>query len=200
MPTTPSPDRVQRLVDQLRQLEPLSQLGDAALRQVAEQLAAGGETDHLAAVVDRNFPSASGDIAKRHYATVRLERYQRLVAGLLEALGGPRATFGDLLAAAGRAVTDPVAESLAGIPAAEIRRRLDALKGRSVNAADIEEIKSLVERKAAAKAPDSIAIAQIAQAASQAVQQAAFNVQKILTVALEAERAADAENPKYYYP
>lgn len=199
MSANPPSDRAQRLFEQLRKLEPLAKLRDPALQQVAEQLAAT-EPDHLAAVVDRTFPSASGDIARRHLQAVREERFQRLVAGVLEALGGPKATFTDLLAGAGRAVTDPVAESLGSVPATEIRRRLDALKGRSVNAADIEEIKALVDRKSGGKTPDATSVAQIAIAASQAVQQAAFNIQKIITVTLEAERAADAENPKYYYP
>lgn len=199
MSATPPSDRAQRLFEQLRQNEALAKLRDPALRQVAEQLAAS-EPDHLAAVVDRTFPSASGDIAKRHLEAVREERFQRLIAGVLEALGGPKATFTDLLTGAGRAVTDTVAESLGSIPATEIRRRLDALKGRSVNAADVEEIKALVDRKSGVKTPDSVAVAQIAQAASLAVQQAAFNIQKIITVTLEADRAADAENPKYYYP
>lgn len=199
MSATPPPDKVQRLFEQLRKLEPLAKIRDQALRQIAEQLAAD-EPDHLAAVVDRSFPSASGSIARRHLEAVREERYQRLITGLLEALGGANATLPDLLAGAGRAVTDALAESLGGVPSTEVRRRLDALKGRAVNAADIDEIKALLDRKSGVKTPDSAALAQIAQAASQAVQQVAFNVQKIITVTLEAERAADAENPKYYYP
>lgn len=49
-------------------------------------------------------------------------------------------------------------------------------------------------------AKDAAVIGQVAQAVSQAVQQVAINVQKIVTVALESERSAAATHPKYYDP
>ncbi len=210
MSAVPPSDRSRLLFEQLRRLAPLTRLRDSALKEVAEALAQaepstpasspGSEPDHLAAVVHEPFPSASGDIARRHLEAVREERTQRLIAGILQSLGGPGATLPDLLLAAGRAVTDPVAESLGSIPVAEFRRRLDAWKGRPPEAGEIEDLKALLQRRASAPIAEPAALAQVALAASQAVQQAAFNIQKILTVALEAERAADATNPKYYYP
>ena len=136
----------------------------------------GGGPDAIGAIVGRTFEGATQDIAGRHLSLVRQERTRRLVSGVLSALGGDGATLIDLLQGAGRAVTDALVQGLAGVPPGEVGKR-------------------------PASVPlDAAASAQVAHAVSQAVQQVALQVQKILTVALDAERVGDADHPKYSSP
>jgi len=171
------------------------------LRMGAEKASMGGGSDVLGAIVSRQFEGATQDIASRHLEAVRHERTRRLIAGILEALGGPGANLVDVLHGAGRAVTDAVTAGAGGIPWTELEKRLAALGAAT---GDREESRKVLESwlraRAVAVPLDAAATAQLAHAVSQAVQQVAVNVQKIVTVALDAERSGDAENPRYSSP
>lgn len=179
---------------------------DAARQEVrkraggTETASAAGPADSLGTIVNRRFEGATQDITGRHQVVVREERLRRLVAGVLEGLGGRGATLTDLLQGAGRAVTDSVVQGLGGVPVSEIERRILALRGQPATASELDAIVALLRARPATSPLDGPSTAQLAYAVSQAVQQVAANVQKIVTVALDAERTADQENPKYSSP
>lgn len=135
-----------------------------------------GATDALGAIVGRTFEGATQDIAGRHLSMVRQERTRRVISGVLAGLGGEGATLTDLLHGAGRAVTDSLVQGMGGVPRGE------------------------TEKRAASVPLDAASTAQLAHAVSQSVQQVALNVQKMVAVALDAERTGDMDNPRYSSP
>ena len=171
------------------------------LRAGVDREATGGGRDVLGAIVARQFEGATRDIASRHLEAVRHEKMRRLIAGILEALGGPGATLVDVLNGAGRAVTDAVTAGAGGIPWADLEKRLAALGTATGDRDESRQVlESWLRARTGAVPLDAAATAQLAHAVSQAVQQVAVNVQKIITVALDAERSGDAENPRYSSP
>ncbi|MCC6234847.1 MAG: hypothetical protein IT580_19545 [Verrucomicrobiales bacterium] len=171
-------------------------------RTIRAKLAAqlGSSLDDLEAIVQRQFEGATRSIADRHTQAVRLDRTRGLIEAVLHGLGGHGATLEQILTGAGRAVAVPVLEVFGETNLAELERRLRETSSRVLSPVEVEELLRLLRQRRGIPSTDAAAVGQVAQAASQAVQQVAVNVQKIVTVALEAARAADETDPRYYYP
>jgi hypothetical protein len=171
-------------------------------RRIRAKLAArlGTKLDDLDAVVHRQFEGATRDIAERYAQAVRQERARRVTESVLQGLAGKdNASLRDLLAGAADAVADAVVRVQGEIPWERVEQRLREHAGKPLTDSDIEGLLRLARQRA----PVPLAsgdVAQVAQAVSQAVQQVSLNVQKIIAVALENERASDAEHPRYYDP
>lgn len=171
-------------------------------REIRGKLAAklGANLDELDAIVHRQFEGATRDIADRYAQAVRQERARRVTESVLQGLAGKeQASLSDLLHGAANAVAEAVLRVQGKTPANDWERRLESASGRSLSESEVAELIELA-RRGPPVALASGDIAQVAQAVSQAVQQVAVNVQKIVSVALENERAADAEHPRYYDP
>lgn len=176
-------------------------------------------TEGIAKQVNRQFEGVSKVLSERHLETVLNYRSVYQAEQMLNLLSDK---LPHLLDAAGSAVAKAVRD--AGIPVrssevsrqefetlqSEVRRLLasgehsaSSERARVSTALDPEEFKARLEKLSQSLdglVIDSAAVGQIALAASQAVQQTAFNVQKIITVAIEASRSSDGVNPKYVYP
>lgn len=176
----------------------------------------------IADEVQRKFQGASRVLAERHLESVLNYRTVYLTEQILDRLGGNLPT---LLHAAGRAVTDSIktlgfdsqraqasqAEVVNQIMAdiSRLQTEIDSIQANKPKGPEGQRLKEAeklsrrlesLNKTLESLLVDSAALGQIALAASQAVQQTAFNVQKIITVAIEASRNNDGTSPKYVYP
>jgi hypothetical protein len=192
----PSPEVLDTLAARVLARAKLSAEERSVRARLAAQL--GSSLADLDAIVQRQFEGATRDIATRHSQAVRLDRTRRVIEAVLYGLGGQGATLEQVLAGAGRAVTLPVLEVFGQSVSADLERRLRNAANRALAPAEVDELLQLLRQRQAIPTAEPAAIGQVAQAASQAVQQAAVNVQKILTVALEADRSGDKDGYTYY--
>lgn len=196
--TGPSAEFVEQMAARVRFRAKISE----EERRIRAKLAArlGTKLDDLDAVVHRQFEGATRDIAERYAQAVRQERARRVTESVLQGLAGKdNASLRDLLAGAADAVADAVVRVQGEIPWDQVEQQLREKTGKPLGESDIDSLLKLARKRA----PVPLAsgdVAQVAQAVSQAVQQVSLNVQKIIAVALENERAADAEHPRYYDP
>ena len=160
----------------------------------------GSTLDEFDVLVQRRFEGATREIVERHAREVRHERSRRVVESVLQALGGDKSTLAGILDGAATAFTTPIISGLSGVSVAELRKRLQALEKGGATTAEIQSLLALLKSSGNTAEIDGAAVAQIAVALSQLLQQVAINVQKIVTVALDADRSGDATHPKYYPP
>jgi hypothetical protein len=160
----------------------------------------GSTLDEFDVLVQRRFEGATRELVERHAHDVRIERTRRVVESVLQALGGDKGTLAGILEGAANAFTSPILSGASGVPVADLRKRLQKLAKDGANPTEIQDLLALLKPPGKTAEIDGAALAQIAVGLSQLLQQVSINVQKIVTVALDADRSGDTTHPKYYPP
>ena len=197
-----------QVVDSLQRFGPSSKVPPHILRQVAAEWVAGLPPSAEAVLT----PELTQQLAEKALRLAAVTTEEQVIrAKLATKLGSTLGDIDQIVHRHFEGATRDIAERHFEATRLERARRITTgvLVALGGEGATLESVltgaaravtKPVTEAVQATKGLDAAVTAQLAQAVSQAVQQVALNVQKIISVALESERSGDTTHPKYYYP